>query len=54
VVGRQPLAQRRRQQQRLISITAKEVLRHPEIVLTTPDDTRLDGIGPKSGTSVLQ
>jgi hypothetical protein len=32
---RQPLAQARRQQQLLIAITREEVLRHPEIVLTS-------------------
>ena len=37
---RQPLAQARRQQQLLIAITREEVLRHPEMVLTTPDGAR--------------
>jgi hypothetical protein len=34
---RQPLAHARRQQQLLIAITRKEVLRHPGIVFSTPD-----------------
>ena len=37
----QPLAQTRRQQQLLITITRKEVLRHPRMVLTTPDGPAL-------------
>jgi hypothetical protein len=36
---RQPLAQTRRQQQLLLTVTPNEVLGHAEIVLTTPDDT---------------
>jgi hypothetical protein len=39
VILGQPLPQRRRQQQLLVAITAKEVLRHPKMVLTPPDDT---------------
>jgi hypothetical protein len=35
----QPLAQARRQQQLLLTITRKEVLGHNRIVLTAPDDT---------------
>jgi hypothetical protein len=33
----QPLAQARRQQQLLIAVAREEVLRHLEMVLTTPD-----------------
>jgi hypothetical protein len=35
----QPLAQARRQQQLLLTVTRKEVLTHDRIVLTAPDDT---------------
>ncbi len=35
----QPIAQTRRQQQLLITITRDKVLRHPGIVLTTPPRT---------------
>jgi hypothetical protein len=38
---RQPLAQAWRQQQRLIAVARKEVLRHHEMVLTTPDGPAL-------------
>ena len=37
VILRQPLLQRRRQQQHLIPITSNEVLRHAGMVLTPPD-----------------
>ena len=37
----QPLTQTRRQQQVLITITREEVLRHPRMVLTTPDGAAL-------------
>jgi hypothetical protein len=37
----QPLAQARRQQQLLVAVTRKEVLRHPEMVLSTPDGSPL-------------
>jgi len=35
VILRQPLTQARRQQQLLLTITTQEVLRHPEMVLTS-------------------
>jgi hypothetical protein len=38
---RQPLAQTRRQQQLLITITREKVLRHPAMVLTTADGAAL-------------
>ena len=37
MVLRQPLAQRRRQQERLLTITPDEVLSHHEIVIADPD-----------------
>ena len=40
VILRQPLTQARRQQQLLLAITRDEVLRHPRIVLNSPDTTR--------------
>jgi hypothetical protein len=40
IVG-QPLAQARRQHQLLLAVTRKEVLRHPGILLITPDRPRL-------------
>jgi len=39
MIGRQPLIPAGRQQERLITVTPQEVLRHPEIVTTRPDDT---------------
>jgi hypothetical protein len=46
----QPLPQRRRQQQLLVPIAAKKVLRHPEMVLTPPDDTRFTQQPPRKAT----
>ena len=47
----QPLAQARRQQQLLIAITREEVLRHPEMVLTTPDGPGLCATATMQGDS---
>ena len=49
----QPLAQARRQQQLLIAITREEVLRHPEMVLTTPDGADLCATATMEGRSPL-
>jgi hypothetical protein len=39
MIVRQPVAQARRQQQLLLTVTRKEVLGHNRIVQTAPDDT---------------
>lgn len=39
VILRQPISQRRRQQERLAAVTRDEVLTHPGMVLNRADDT---------------
>jgi hypothetical protein len=41
MIGRQPIPQRRRHQERLVTITIDEVLGHPRTPLNAPDGTTL-------------
>ena len=41
MIGRQPIPQRRRHQERLVTVTIDEVLGHPRIPLNAPDGRTL-------------